>query len=583
MAVAVPGQIVWLQRCPLSVNVEISNADLTAYSPGDTLVPGRAVVPIPLGRFSRHESIKPHETTDPLISNVGFRSIGIELGFAITFQKAQGRTIQRVILDLNRWPSGKLTFEMVLVGMTRVRDLDHFRILPLLQGQSLKHIYKLQPNRHMLAFFAGYTDPDTGLWNVVAAKRAFEKLGLSKSKRKKPDDAVNFSQSSSSSDSESDSKQRTSAVPAEDTASVARSHAPVAKASQTKTSDSLSKPNNTNHETSSSNSKASKSTQNQKRSRSFTLSPRRLVDCETLKAKRQFRSFEVSGDGNCMFSSLIHALHLDVTPQQLRIDMIDRLQQQNAHMRICGLNEYMIRESDVRNPYWKRHIEENGTFQLHVEGADGDIEGDIVGSPDFTEAWNVYVQEMSGRAYAGLTEITICAMMYKVNIALWSYKPATNTADFIITCPLSDASPAQRTIHLLNMDNIHYENTNIPETFRPVPEDISNSNTGTRSRRAIPTMHANDGGSLSRSKPSRASRISGLSSESNSITCEFLLNQWVGAALDRTSSVLIPSGEPSVNSNALNLDCLRLGPRGQPQQINANIIEAYIKLIQARA
>ena len=584
MAVAVPGQIVWLQRCPLSVNVEISNADLTAYSPGDTLVPGRAVVPIPLGRFSRHESIKPHETTDPLISNVGFRSIGIELGFAITFQKAQGRTIQRVILDLNRWPSGKLTFEMVLVGMTRVRDLDHFRILPLLQGQSLKHIYKLQPNRHMLAFFAGYTDPDTGLWDVAAAKRAFEKLGLSKSKRKKPDDAVNFSQSSSSSsNSESDSKQRTSAVPAEDTASVARSHAPVAKASRTKTADSLSKSNNANHETSASNSKASKSTQNQRRSRSFTLSRRQLVDCETLKAKRQFRSFEVSGDGNCMFSSLIHALHLDVTPQQLRIHMIDRLQQQNAHMRICGLNEHMIRESDVRNTYWKRYFEENGTFQLHVEGADGDIEGDIVGSPDFTEAWNRYVQEMSGRAYAGLTEITICAMIYNVNIALWSYKTATNTADFIITCPLSDASPAQRTIHLLNMDNIHYENTNIPETFRPVPEDISNLNTGTRSRRAIPTMHANDGGSSSRSKPSRASRISGLSSESNSITCEFLLNQWVGAALDRTSSVLIPSGEPSVNSNALNLDCLRLGPRGQPQRINADIIEAYMKLIEARA
>ena len=46
--------------------------------------------------------------------------------------------------DLNKWPYARLTHSMVLVGLTRVRDLAHIRTMPLLPGQNYNHIYKLQ-------------------------------------------------------------------------------------------------------------------------------------------------------------------------------------------------------------------------------------------------------------------------------------------------------------------------------------------------------------------------------------------------------------------------------------------------------
>ena len=159
IAAAEPGEVIMLDCCPVSINVEITHADLTKYSKHDTLVPNKAVVPIPMVAYTRYEIIKAHETFHQDITRISYKSVGLELGFAITFQKTQGRTIERLILDLNVWPSGSIGFEMALVGMTRVRDLKHIRMLPLLPGQSLNHVYKLQANKFMLAWRAGYNDP----------------------------------------------------------------------------------------------------------------------------------------------------------------------------------------------------------------------------------------------------------------------------------------------------------------------------------------------------------------------------------------------------------------------------------------
>ena len=63
---------------------------------------------------------------------------------------------------------------MLLVGLTRVRSLDHVRIMPLLDGHSLEHLKKLAPNRRMLCFLAGYDKQ--GIWHPDKTREALDKF-----------------------------------------------------------------------------------------------------------------------------------------------------------------------------------------------------------------------------------------------------------------------------------------------------------------------------------------------------------------------------------------------------------------------
>ena len=62
-------------------------------------------------------------------------SFTVDLAFAITFHKLQGRTIDRVLALFKK--SNK--FEMIYVALTRVRNGQHFRIL---RPQSELHFLK---------------------------------------------------------------------------------------------------------------------------------------------------------------------------------------------------------------------------------------------------------------------------------------------------------------------------------------------------------------------------------------------------------------------------------------------------------
>ena len=123
-----PGVIVMLQYSPLSVNVELVNADTSKYTQQDTLCPGKLVVPVMEHSRSRVETIKSWELIRPCesapIKEIHYRSIGLELGFAITFDKTQSKGFSKLILDLNSWPKVHLAFEKVLVGLSRVGMSD---------------------------------------------------------------------------------------------------------------------------------------------------------------------------------------------------------------------------------------------------------------------------------------------------------------------------------------------------------------------------------------------------------------------------------------------------------------------------
>jgi len=173
IAKAKPAETIVLDFPPLAVVVELLDVDLDRLSPGDSLVPGKAVVPVFARSRSRFEPIKSWETIsreDP-IEGVRYRSIGVEPQFAITFEKAQARTLDGVILDLNQWPGIHLSFEKVYVALTRVKTRNDIRLMPLHPGQNFQHLYSLKPDARMLVWLAGF-GPD-GMWDP---QRCIEKL-----------------------------------------------------------------------------------------------------------------------------------------------------------------------------------------------------------------------------------------------------------------------------------------------------------------------------------------------------------------------------------------------------------------------
>ena len=98
------------------------------------------------------------------------------LSFAMTVHKAQGRTIDRVVLDLTDHPShcGRMEFAAIFVALSRVCKGEHIRLL----GRTRKHhctpevivapymyLTKLKRCRHAVAFLHGYSGVDASPWN----------------------------------------------------------------------------------------------------------------------------------------------------------------------------------------------------------------------------------------------------------------------------------------------------------------------------------------------------------------------------------------------------------------------------------
>ena len=81
----------------------------------------------------------------------------LELGFAITFHKVQGRTMQKLILDLNYRPGknhliGNLDFFGFYVGFTRVSNSKNIRKLPAYSNLSFSYLQNLKPTSDLVAW-----------------------------------------------------------------------------------------------------------------------------------------------------------------------------------------------------------------------------------------------------------------------------------------------------------------------------------------------------------------------------------------------------------------------------------------------
>ena len=95
----------------------------------------------------------------------------IDLGYAITFHKVQGQTLDKVVLVLNL-PKGSpglgISLEQLYVGLSRVRSFRDVRILRA-SAADFARIAKLKSNDLLRSFWTLW-DPETGAFVGDRAK-----------------------------------------------------------------------------------------------------------------------------------------------------------------------------------------------------------------------------------------------------------------------------------------------------------------------------------------------------------------------------------------------------------------------------
>ena len=182
---ASPGEVITLEEVPFTINVEVPHPD-----------PNNAVA-LPEGEVLLNISVPHPDPTKPLtlvpVIPIGMRrstiavdigSVGlfppgkvevndhrVELGFAITFQKVQGKTVPKIILDLNhRKFKPPIDLPGLYVGLTRVKHGKNIRLVPPQPGSSLDYLKGFKRSRLLAGWFAGFQP--NGTWNASVAGAA---------------------------------------------------------------------------------------------------------------------------------------------------------------------------------------------------------------------------------------------------------------------------------------------------------------------------------------------------------------------------------------------------------------------------
>ena len=374
---AQPADIVMLEHPPFSVTVEIIDAPIDSFTEADTLIPGKYVIPVMIDRKSQYEVIKPWELLrrhGSTIKTIKFRAHSLDLGFSLTYEKVQSKSFQRLILDLQDWPKMPLTAEKVLVGLSRVAELDHLRILPFAPGQTETHLYRLKPKELMIHWFLGFGQD--GKWSSQRAAQSIAKHPISNKGKIKIASKAN-----------SQSAPKTSSTSA-GTSSLSQKSA--GGTNSAKTTDPASVP-------------VSDRVNSQ-----FRLN---LAHAPHLSDPiKLYHAFAIPGDGHCLFNSYIKNLHLRITVMELRQQMIDFISAERSSMkRLSALNAHILREQEHLNPAW---------MDVDLFDAGTDLSPGVM-DVRFSALWIRYSDAMTSSAWAGITiSFAACLTLYFLTLTL---------------------------------------------------------------------------------------------------------------------------------------------------------------------
>ena len=116
--------------------------------------------------------------------SVAFSWHYVALGFAYTFHKCQGQTLSKVVVCLDQPSNHKLSYEQVLVGLTRVRngnDLKMLHPISLSTTETWKKLCSLKPS----PWFNEYFDRKMFPSGKLEGYRTFNALEDTKAKNSK--------------------------------------------------------------------------------------------------------------------------------------------------------------------------------------------------------------------------------------------------------------------------------------------------------------------------------------------------------------------------------------------------------------
>ena len=119
---------------------------------------------IPISSKASKEPMEVFDIDNPLNTVTDINAtpwFPIELGFAITCEKSEGRTLHRAILALSRRNKHNFTWEALNVATSRVKQRNHMRIFlngetPRQQKASISYISNLRPDPSVESFFHGH-------------------------------------------------------------------------------------------------------------------------------------------------------------------------------------------------------------------------------------------------------------------------------------------------------------------------------------------------------------------------------------------------------------------------------------------
>jgi hypothetical protein len=184
-----PGEVVTLPEPPDAVIVEftipdpVKNPGLAkkrAFLARHSLIPNRYVVPIGFksnyGPSSREHSLHSIAAAAIGLKTCGLQKMAVQMKFALTDYKLQGKTVERLILAVNKrvqLPWFSLT--SLTVMMSRVRSGKHLRRLPMPEDSDFDHLVKLEHSKYLEIWRNGYNTD--GMWDpalAIAAKQERE-------------------------------------------------------------------------------------------------------------------------------------------------------------------------------------------------------------------------------------------------------------------------------------------------------------------------------------------------------------------------------------------------------------------------
>jgi hypothetical protein len=175
-----PGEEVHLKKIiPTFINVEIiMTAALKKYwNTSDTIVPNKYVVPI--GFRSRPKKIildiKVHDHMYNNITLLKDKEHRVELSFVITLHKLQGKTMPKLIIELNERPfPPSITYNGLLVALSRVTKRSDLRIMPIKSGCDILYLKKLKPDINLKIWLGGFDNE--GNWKRHLCKEFYDHI-----------------------------------------------------------------------------------------------------------------------------------------------------------------------------------------------------------------------------------------------------------------------------------------------------------------------------------------------------------------------------------------------------------------------